>query len=218
MTGRSNQQRLLFILNDAEFFVSHRLSLAKAALSEGYEVHIAVAFDANAVEVIEAAGIRFHDIPLKRGSRGPLDELRLIFRLAKVIRCLRPDMIHTVTMKPVLYGGSLARILKVPALLNSITGLGYMFLIEGRIANLQRVLIGLLYRFALHHPNCRTIFQNGDDFRLFVDRGLVNKKHAVIIKGTGVDMEKFSVLPEQKGRPVVMCPARLIGDKGIHEF
>ena len=159
---------MLFILNDAPFFVSHRLSLALAARDAGFDVHIAVAYDVGAIATIEAAGISHHDIPLKRGARGPLGELWLIVCLARLIGRLRPDIVHTVTMKPVIYGGGLARLLKVPAVVNAVTGLGYLFLIEGTMARLQRRFIKRLYKFALGHPNCRAIFQNPDDLNLFL--------------------------------------------------
>ncbi len=214
----SAKRRLLFILNDAPFFVSHRLSLAAAARRAGFDVHVAVANDADAVAIIESAGIHHHDIPLKRGARGPLGELRLIFRLANIIRSLRPDLIHTVTMKPVLYGGSLARLMKVPAVVNAVTGLGYLFLIEGTLARLQRGIIKRIYRFALGQPNGRAIFQNPDDLQLFLDEGLVAPDDSIIIKGTGVDMNLFQFLPEPTDEPIVMFPARVIGDKGIHQF
>jgi glycosyltransferase involved in cell wall biosynthesis len=215
---RVSRGRVLFILNDAPFFVSHRLVLAVAARDAGFEVHVAVAHDPAAVATIEAAGLNHHDIPLKRGARRPLGELRLIVRLAGLIRSLRPDLVHTVTMKPALYGGGLARLLRVPAAVNAITGLGYLFLIEGALARLQRAIIKRLYRVALGHPNSRAIFQNPDDLNLFVENGLVDPGNAVIVKGTGVDMEKYRVLPEPKGGLTVMFPARVIGDKGIHEF
>ena len=211
-------KRLLFILNDAPFFVSHRLSLAVAARDAGFEVHVAVAHESGAVDTIRSVGIHHHDIPLKRAARGPVGEIRLIGTLARIIRDLRPDLIHAVTMKPVLYGGALARLLQVPAVVNAVTGLGYLFLIEGAMANLQRTFVKRLYKFALGHPNGRAIFQNPDDLKLFLDGRLVDPGIGVIVKGTGVDMTLFTALPEPEGEPVVMFPARVIGDKGIHEF
>lgn len=214
----ATKRRLLFILNDASFFVSHRLSLAAAAREAGLEVHVAVAYDAGAVSIIESTGIHHHDIPLQRGSRNPLGELRLILRLARIIRLLRPDLVHTVTMKPVLYGGSIARLMKVPAVVNAVTGLGYLFLLEGALAKLQRAVIKRIYRFALRQPNGCTIFQNPDDLGMFVNERLVKPQDSTIIRGTGVDMNRFRFLPEPDGEPIVMFPARVIGDKGIYEF
>lgn len=216
--ARASTGRLLFILNDAPFFVSHRLSLAVAARDAGFDVHVAVAHDADAVATIQAAGIHHHDIPLKRGARGPVGEIRLIARLAGLIRSLRPDLVHAVTMKPVLYGGGLARLQKVPAVVNAVTGLGYLFLIEGALAGAQRGIIKRLYRFALGHANGRAIFQNPDDLDLFLRGRLVDQRKTVIVRGTGVDMNRFSVSPEPQGEPIVMFPARVIGDKGVHEF
>ena len=216
--NRPHKGRLLFILNDAPFFVTHRLSLAIAARNLGFEVHVAAPHDTAAAATVERAGILLHDIPLKRGTRSPLGELRLIGSLAKLIRMLRPDLIHAVSMKPILYGSSMARLMGVPAVVNAVTGLGHLFLIRGLLGQLQRGIIKRIYKFALGHHNSRAIFQNPDDLNLFIGNNLVDSNTALIIKGTGVDMEVFKLLEEPSGEPVVMFPARVIGDKGIHEF
>ncbi|HJP23321.1 MAG TPA: glycosyltransferase family 4 protein [Alphaproteobacteria bacterium] len=212
----SAAKKILFLLNDAPFFVSHRLALAVAARHAGMEVHVAVPFEARAVATIRAAGIEHHDYPLRRGSRGPLGELRLIFAMARLLRRIKPDLLHCVTMKPVLYGGLLARLMGLPAVVHAITGLGYLFLIEGAAARLQRRFVLALYRFALGHGNSRAIFQNPDDLELFRQHGLVEPARVVMIRGCGVDMALFQPAPGEPG--LVIFPARIIGDKGAREF
>ncbi len=210
--------RLLFLLNDAPFFVSHRLVVAQAARDAGMEVHVAVPFDERAVKIISDAGITHHDIPLRRGARGMVGELKLLRSLWRVIGNVRPDVVHAVTMKPVLYGGIIARFRRVPAVVHAITGLGYLFLIDGFAARVQRGLVKILYRIALGHPNVRAIFQNPDDLALFQSNHLVRRNSTIMIKGCGVDMDDFVPAPEPDGIPVVLFPARIIGDKGVREF
>lgn len=213
-----SKPRLLMVLNDAPFFISHRLPVALAARDAGYEVHIAVPFDLGPVDVIRREGFHYHDIPLKRGARRVGGELALIVTLWRMVGAVRPDVLHAVTMKPVLYAGLVARLRGVPAVVHAITGLGYLFLIEGLAARLQRALVKRLYLFALGHRNCVAIFQNPDDLKLFLDARLVDPGIVVMIRGCGVDMQRFVVRPEPEGEPVVMFPARILGDKGVHEF
>ena len=212
----SAAKRLLFLLNDAPFFVSHRLALAVAARRAGMEVHVAVPYEEGPVAAIQAAGIQHHDYPLRRGTRGPLGELRLIIAMARLMREIRPDLLHCVTMKPVLYGGLLARLMKLPAVVHAVTGLGYLFLIEGAAARLQRRFVLALYRFALGHGNSRAIFQNPDDLELFRQHDLVDPAKVVMIRGCGVDMQIFK--PQFGEAGLVVFPARIIGDKGAREF
>jgi len=210
--------RLLMVLNDAPFFITHRLPVALAARDAGFEVHVAVPHDDGPVVLMRQKGLQHHDIPLKRGARHVGGELALILRLWRIIGSVRPDVLHAVTMKPVLYAGLVARLRRVPAVVHAITGLGYLFLIDGLAARLQRAFVKRLYRFALSHRNAVAIFQNPDDLQLFRDNRLVDPAITVMIRGCGVDMTRFARRPEPRGKPVVVFPARILGDKGVHEF
>jgi len=212
------QPRLLMVLNDAPFFITHRLPVALAARDAGYEVHVALPFEVGPLAIIEREGLIAHDIPLKRGARRVGGELALIARLWRLVGRLKPDILHAVTMKPVLYAGLVARLRGVPGVVHAITGLGYLFLIEGLAARLQRAFVKRLYLLALGHKNCVAIFQNPDDLQLFFDNRLVDPGIVTMIKGCGVDMTRFAQRPEPEGEPVVMFPARILGDKGVHEF
>jgi glycosyltransferase involved in cell wall biosynthesis len=206
------------VLNDAPFFVTHRLPVALAARDAGVEVHVAAPYEAAAVDVIRRAGLHHHDIPLKRGARRVGGELALIAALWRIVGAVKPDLLHAVTMKPVLYAGLVARVRRVPAVTHAITGLGYLFLIDGLAARIQRAIVKRLYRFALRHPNAVAIFQNPDDLDLFRTNQLVDPAITVMIRGCGVDMNTFAQQPEPEGKPVVVFPARVLGDKGVHEF
>jgi glycosyltransferase involved in cell wall biosynthesis len=210
--------RLLYLMNEALFFTTHRMAVALAARDAGFEVHVAAPYMADSVETIRANGFRYHDVPLDRGSLRPLAELRLLAAFHRLLSEVRPDLLHAVAMKPVLYGGLLARLTRVPAVVHAVTGLGYLFLRSGPAMALTRSLVKRLYRVALGHPNGRAIFQNPDDLRLFLDGGLVEPGRAVTIKGCGVDLDQFRPRPEPEGPLTVMFPARLIGDKGVREF
>ena len=113
-------RRLLFLVNEALFFTTHRMSVALAARAANFDVHVAAPFDAVFVRVIEENGFPYHPIPLERGGRSPIGELRLIAAMAGVIVRVKPDLVHNVAMKPVIWGGLAARLLGVPAVVNAI--------------------------------------------------------------------------------------------------
>mgnify|MGYP002725586730 CR=1 FL=1 len=214
----TNSPRLLFLMNEALFFTTHRLPVAQAAQAAGYEVHVAAPFEAGPVEVISNCGFHYHDLPLKRGGRSLSGEARLLARCFRLIRLIKPDLVHHVAMKPVIFGGLVSRLMGVGAVVHAITGMGFLFIRDDWPARIIRTLIMPLYRFALGHRNARVIFQNPDDLKLFIDRGLVREATTVMIKGCGVDMHQFAPVEPPAEPVVVMFPARILGDKGVHEF
>ena len=213
MTG----PRLLFVFNDAGFFLSHRLPVARAARQAGFDVHVATPPSA-AAERIAANGFGWHAIPLSRRSTRPLRELGTIRALMALYRQLAPDLIEHATIKPVLYGGLAARLTRRPAVVTWMTGLGYAFITSGRAASLGRRLLGRWYRWVLRRPGVRVIFENPDDRQIFLERGWVEPSGAHLIKGAGVDPAQFTPAPEPGGVPVVALPCRMLRDKGVGEF
>ena len=211
-------RRLLFIVNEALFFTTHRFPIGLAMQAAGWDVHVAAPDEPVPRAKIEAAGFTFHPIPLARGGTSIMGELRLLFTLAGLLRRVKPDLLHLVAMKPVIWGGLAARLLRVPAVTHAITGLGHLFIRHSLGALAQRALVTRLYRFALHHANSVTIFQNEDDRELFLDYGLVERERIMMIAGCGVDLTRYTVTPEPPEPKVVLFPARIIGDKGVREF
>lgn len=213
----TSQLRLLFIVNVDWFFVSHRLPIAMEAIRRGYEVHVATGVT-DRREQLEALGIRVHPLTLTRSGTLVRNEVRAVAHLLKLLREIRPDVVHLVTIKPVIYGGLAARLARTPRVVASISGLGYLFIDPTRRArSLQRVA-RTLYRAALRSPKVTVIFQNVDDRRLFVELGIIAPAQAELIRGSGVDLLGYPVQPEPSGRPVVMFLARLLKDKGVREF
>jgi len=215
MEGR----RLLIVVNSAWFFVSHRLPLAIAARDRGFDVYVACGVDDEAEsEPIRRAGFGFARIDLRRGSFNPVSDMSLAWSLYGLYRKIRPDVVHHVTIKPVLYGSLAARAAGVPATVNAISGVGYLFSSSGAILALIRQGVSPLYRVALRGPRTRVIFQNQHDLESFAAVGLVRRDTAVVIGGSGVDLSEFRYVPEPEGVPTVLLPARMLRDKGIFEF
>lgn len=205
-------------MNDAAFFVSHRLPLGVRGRELGLDVAV-VAPEGSGREAIEAAGLRFLAIPLGRASTDPRGELRTLGAIAAHFARERPTLVHDVTIKPVLYGGLAARLLRVPALVSSVSGLGYTFLAKGARARARRALVVQAYRRALGHRRSRVVFQNEDDRRELVSLGCVAEDKTVVIRGgSGVDVGSYPVTPLPPGPPLVVLPARMLRDKGVVEL
>lgn len=211
------KRRLLFVVNVDWFFVSHRLPIALEAMRQGYDVHIATGVTSHQSE-LQQLGITVHPIEVARGSSNVLGIAKLFRQIHNVMRELRPDIVHLVTIKPVLLGGIAARLIGVPSVVAAISGLGYVFLDSGLIAIIRKRLVAFCYRIALGHINLKVIFQNPDDRALLMRLISLPAEKTELIRGSGIDLEKFRYLPVPEGIPVIMMAARLLADKGVREF
>lgn len=211
------QHTVLFVLNDAPFFVSHRLPLAIGALEAGYDVHLACPASPVTSDLRQLS-IHVHEIPMDRRSSNPFTELRSFVSLVRLYRRLRPSLAHHVTVKPVLYGSLAARLTRVPAVVNAVSGLGYVFISEGWTARVRRTLVEFIYRRAFAHRHLCVIFQNPDDRDRFCRQKIARAEQTVLIRGSGVDLSSFMQRPEPDGIPVVMLASRMLWDKGVGEF
>lgn len=210
-------KKLLFVANVDWFFLSHRLPIALKAQQAGFEVHIAAGIT-DKLSVLQGYGLIVHPLGLVRGGLGALNAVRTLIELRQIFRDVRPDLVHLVTIKPVLLGGVVARWLRVPALVSAVSGLGYVFTANGPVAILRRWVVGRIYSWALSHHNQIVIFQNPDDRDLLVASLGLSHAKVKMIRGSGVDLKQYAVESEPSGIPVVLFPARLLVDKGILEF
>lgn len=209
--------KILFLQTQDSTFWSHRLPFAKAALESGYEVVVAT-HEVDHGDRIRAAGIRLVPLPWQRTGTNPFYELYLALRIVRLYAEEKPDIVHQVTMKPVLYGSFAAAVTGVRAVVNTFTGLGFVFISSGFKARLLRAMIGAALRPALALAGSRTIFQNKDDLALFLGAGYIAADRAELIRGSGVDVEAFAPTPQPEGTPLVVLPARMLRDKGVVEF
>jgi len=211
-------KRILFVVNDSWFFVSHRLPLAEAAIKAGYEVHVAAIPDHRTQNIIDAGAI-FHPWQLSARGLNVFGELKSIFALMHLIRTIKPDLLHLVTIKSVLFGGILSRLLRVPAVVFAISGMGFIFAGERRSHAPLRRLARVLYRVAMGHPNKCVIVQNSSDRDHFIRSKLASADQLVMMPGSGVDLTHFSYVPPPTDKPItVMLASRLLRDKGVELF
>jgi glycosyltransferase involved in cell wall biosynthesis len=224
-SGQPLPRRILFVLNEAYFFMSHRLALAQAVQAAGMEVHVAGPSDhvwapsGFSTAEIEKQGFQFHEIPMSRRGVNPIVELRTFLALIFLYRKLRPDTVHHFTIKPNLYGGLAARIARVPMVIFSVTGLGHVFVGSGWFAVTRKTIVSALLKISMGNPRSRAIFQNPDDRHQLVAANIVKSESTWLILGSGVDVGEFTATPiPENGNPLVVFCARLIWEKGVGEF
>jgi len=198
------------------FFVSHRLPIAVEAIKQGYEVHIATTVT-DKLDLLEESGLIVHNLSLHRSRSGVLI-ISELWSLLSIIKAINPDIVHLVTIKPVLLGGIAARLSRVPAVVSAISGLGFIFYSNGFISFVRYKLISLLYFLSLGHKNQKIVFQNKEDkLKLCKIRSDVYNR-SILIPGSGVDLSLYSVLENDLHPPIIMMAARLLSSKGVREF
>lgn len=210
-------KRLLIVVNADWFFLSHRLAIALGALRAGYDVHVATTLTEGHA-VINEYGFTVHPLAMDRSSVGPLSLVTLFFRLLRLFWSLKPDVLHLVTIKPVLLGGLAARLSPVGGVVYAISGLGHVFVARGALGRLRRILVGGWYRFIFGKRRIRVIFQNPDDRAVIEKAAHLDRSRSVMILGSGVDLSQYRASPLPSGKPVVLMAARLLETKGVREF
>jgi len=207
--------KILLFANTDWYLYNFRLALAQALRARGDEVVLVSPQGAYAPRLQEL-GFRWVGFPLEQHGLNPLVEISTIMRLVRLYRREKPDLVHQFTVKCVLYGSLACRMLGIRAVVNSVTGLGYVFMESKGARRWLRGIIILFYRLVLRRT--RVIFQNPDDKAIFLENRLVDPARVALIRGSGVDIQRFAPSPEPDGMPVVILPARLLWDKGVGEF
>lgn len=210
------KKKIIYIVNVDWFFISHRLPLALEAKRRGFEVNIATT-NTGRFKDLEDLGFRLYDLNIDRSGTNPLKELFLIFKLISILRSIKPTVVHNVTLKMSIYSSIACRFVKMPKVINAISGLGYNFT-ASRKTKSQKVIAHLM-NLAFKKRNLSFIFQNPDDLRLFEELKYSQKNRLVLIKGAGVDLDKFQY-PNRKitENLTFILTARILRDKGISEY
>lgn len=208
---------IVFVVNVDWFFLSHRLPLARAARDRGARVTV-VAADTGHADRIRAESLNYHPLPLARQGRGLRGEAGTFLALLTLYRRLKPDLLHHVTVKPILYGSLAARLTaRNTPIINAISGFGYSFSPSG-VSRFLRTTVRLLYRAALAGSNRLTIFQNSSDLEDFVHAGFVSRENVRLIRGAGVDTSFFTPAPCPDGPPIVLLASRMLWSKGVGDL
>ena len=215
--GRSKSKTVLFLVTEDYFFCSHRLPLAYAAVADGWRVVVATRVREHG-QMIADSGAEVVPLRLRRESWNPLNEFLAVREIAEIYRRVRPDIVHHVGMKPVVYGSIAARVTRMPAVVNAFAGMGYLETSADIKAALLRPMVRLAMRLGIP-PHAQILLQNDDDAAMVRRAFPGHAGQITIIRGSGVDLKKFTPTPEPTaGAPFVVLPARMLRDKGVYEF
>jgi glycosyltransferase involved in cell wall biosynthesis len=213
-------KNLLFVVTEDWYFCSHRLSLAVAAKQAGFSVSVATRItDKKYIPVIERAGITLLRLEkMTRGGKNPCTELLVIRELMRIYRSEKPDIIHHVAIKGVLYGSLAAKLTHMKATVNALAGLGHIFVSKQAAIRVLRFFILSVFRFSFHGVKTKFIFQNPDDQALFIDLKIADINDCYLVRGSGVNIEKFRPKNQRTEPPVFILASRMLWYKGIGEL
>ncbi len=207
-------RRVAFCVTVDWYFCHHYLALARAVRAAGFAVTVITGV-ADHGDAIREAGLDLIPLAVSRKGMNPARELQSILGLTRILRRLRPALLHNIAQKPVLYGTLAARLAGVPAVVNGVAGMGYLFTSETARARLVRALVGGAYRALLAAPNVRVLVQNPDDQEQVLR---LTGVEPVLIPGSGVDLARFVPRPQPPGPALVLLASRMLWDKGVGEF
>ena len=185
-----SKKKILFIVSEDWYFVSHRINLAKYAISTGYKVAV-ICKSTEYRELIEKEGITFYDWKLKRGKLNPIRNILYLKQLKTIINEYKPDLMHVVSMQLVLYVGIINFFFKSQRTVYALTGLGFLYSSESNLTKIINPIINMALSVIFRDKEANIIVQNYDDKKLLNIRNLNTNNNIHIIRGSGVDIEKY---------------------------
>lgn len=212
--------RIALFANTDWYLFNFRLSLATRLRDMGHQL-VLLSPDGEFGPRLREMGFDWRPLPMDRRSLNPFGEARLVWRLSRILKAERIDLVHGFTIKPAVYGALAGRLAGVRGRVNAVAGMGYVFISNSLKARALRPVVKTLARFAFDSPRARLIVQNPDDHAEFVDAGVVRPDRVHVIPGSGVDLSRFAAIarrPDPDAPTRVLLAARMLWDKGLQEF
>lgn len=216
-------KKIIINLTEDWFFVSHFLGRAVELRKAGFDVYISCN-ETNKRKLIENNKIKLFSLALDRRSINPLYEFLILLKYCLLFYKIKPDIVHNVGSKPIIYGSIAAKILNIKSVINAPIGMGFAFSSDSFKAKLLKPILIFLFRCTLnkHHgrgKKNRVIFENSDDMDSFIRQKIVNKTDARLIRGAGVEIDyQFKEKKKINKNITISLVARMLKDKGIFEF
>ncbi len=207
--------KAVLFANTDWYLYNFRLAYAEFLKAQGWDV-VLMSPDGEYAEKLKELGFRHIALEFSRKGMNPAAENDTIRRIREVYAAERPDLVHHFTIKCMIYGSLAARQVGIKSIVNSVTGLGFVFLSRKPSVCLLRAVIKRLYKKAF--KGTQVIFENPDDRALFIELGLVGESNSHVILGTGIDTDTFVPVRPPDSTPLTILPARMLWDKGIGEF
>lgn len=208
-----SMSKIFLLANDESTIYNFRRELIQSLIENGHNVTVAFPRGGSRTTEIANMGCNFIDLPMERKGTNPVRDIKLIGRIKKVLKQHSPDILLTFTIKPNLYGGYVAGKLRIPHIAN-ITGLGTAVEKPGIM---QKIALQM-YRIFMKKTSC-VFFQNEENMNFLQSKGIA-KNNAKVIPGSGVNLEKFKLLPYPDNGEVIRFSfiGRVMKEKGIEHF
>jgi len=213
-------KKVALVANSSWYLFNFRLSFLNTLKDCGFELVLIAPVDAY-TEKLRALGFRVLPLPLDRKGMNPFGDLVSLLALARCYRVEKPDLAHHHTVKCVLYGSLAAGIARVPCVVNSVTGLGHLFLSDSTMVRLVRSLLVRLYRMVAKWKGVHFLFQNPDDLAVFEKLRIPQPGRFTLVRGSGIDVDHFRPAtgePPSQGQVRVLFGSRLLKEKGLYEL
>lgn len=210
-----NKKKVLYFVSEDYYFLSHRIDLARDALKRGYKVVLLSNMNKDE-DYIKSQGIKTIHIPIERSSKNLLSDIFLLTKIFKIIKQEGPDILHCVSLKPILYGTFCARLIGKIKIVNTFAGLGILVKYQSNF--FKQFIINFFLRLIIKSENVRLIVQNKSDKKYFLRNKIIEEKNLNLILGSGVDMKKYSQSLEKRRVVNIILVSRMLWSKGISEF
>jgi len=214
----SKRPKIVFFITEDWYFVSHRLPIAIESINKGFDVYLVTKKTSSKSKLIENHGIKILNMNIERGKINPFSDAIVLIKLIFILKKIKPDILHTVAMKPILYGNIASLILRIPHTISSFAGLGYLFISNSIKAKFINYALKKFFKILLNRNSSSIIFQNKDDYNFMVDSNIIKKNRAIIIRGSCVDERLFHFTKENNETNKIILASRLLWDKGLKEF
>ena len=215
------KKKIVFIANTCWYIYNFRIRLLQDVSAKNYEVLVIAPKDSY-TDKLKAFGYKVNNWELNRSSLNPLLELFSILNLIIFLKKNNPDLVHNFTIKPCIYGTIAAKFSGIKSVVNSVTGLGHLFINNSFLIRFIRLTLKPIYFFVFNSNGTKVIFQNRNDQTFLIKLGFLRDiNNSVLIKGSGVDSEFFKPFDSSnskfKNPFTILFPSRLILEKGIEE-
>jgi glycosyltransferase involved in cell wall biosynthesis len=210
-------KRVLFVITEDWALISHRLHLIESAIAAGYEVGLVTKINRYRGS-LESRGIKIFQWKLNRGSLNPIQQIITLLRLCQVLWKFRPDIIHAVAQKPVIYSGLARKLFCNTAFIGTLGGVGFIFTGTNLKAKLLKPIVVFFLKWAFTGKKTRLILQNEDNINTIKKLNIVDYKNIRLIRGAGVEMQRFISIKAPSTTPIIILPGRMLWDKGVGEF
>ena len=208
---------MIFLCTEDWYFWSHRMPVARAARDAGFHVIVATRVQAHG-ERLAAEGLDVRPLAWRRKGDGLLGSLRAILAIWRLYRRERPQLVHHIALKAVVFGALAAFLAGVPRQVNAITGLGFIFVSKSLRSRLTRIAILAALRLFVDRRGSHVVTHNPDDAGEITRRRAVRRERVSVIPGSGIDTGRFQPLPESPGAIIVAMVTRMLRQKGIETF